>query len=248
MLYRNVLALLTLVFLGLATATPTRADVIQLFSPAELGGGTTTDYPNLAAGVTGTFFNSPIVVSGGGLTVTFTAAGGQLARRDQGVGFLGSFAPGTELIVTDRTTGAGSGPLTISFSIPVIAFGVSAQNTYTEADETSLFTFSMFDGASLLGTFSRSGPDFIGFTQTAPLFLGARAILGQQITRVVISGQSSITDSDGDGIPDTSAQNNFAVGPVTSQPIPEPATMILLGTGLAGVAAARRRRRQAKTE
>ncbi|MEJ7577756.1 MAG: PEP-CTERM sorting domain-containing protein [Pyrinomonadaceae bacterium] len=249
MFYRNVLALLTFLVLGFAAATPTRADVIQLFSPAQLGPAIITDLPNVPSNATGLIFTGiPVVGNAGGITVTFTAAGGQLARRDQNGpgfpngGFLGSFPPGTELVVTDSTAGTGTGPLTIRFGVPILGFGLFAQNTITEVGAISTFTFSLFDGNTLLNTlpFTRFGPDFIGVDQAEPLFLGARAILGQQITRVVISGTSSVNDPD--------AQNNFAVGQVAVA-IPEPATMLLLGTGLAGIAGTRwRKRRHTETE
>ena len=246
MFHRHVLALLSFLVLGLAAPASARADVVQLFSPAQLGPGlVTTDYPNLPAGVTAATISPPLVLNTAGVAVTFTtaipaAAGGRLLRVNQGVGFLGDFPAGTELLVTENGSGVPSGPLTISFGTPILEFGVSAQNTFFEAGQTSIFNFSLFDGATQLGTFVVSGPDTAG-----TFFLGARAILGQQITRITISGASTIND------PDLGVQNNFAIGPVSflPSPIPEPATIILLGTGLAGVGGVRwRRRRQARHE
>lgn len=239
MFHRHVLALSIFLLLGLAA--PSRADVVQLFSPAQLGPGLlTTDYPNLPAGVTAATISPPLVLSVTGVAVTFAtavpaAAGGRLLRVNQGAGFLGDFPAGTELLVTENGSGMPSGPLTITFGTPILEFGVSAQNTFFEAGQTSTFTFTLFDGATQLGTFSVSGPDTAG-----TFFLGARAILGQQITRAVISGASTIND------PDLGVQNNFAIGPVSFRPIPEPATLILFGTGLAGAAGARWRRLRAK--
>jgi hypothetical protein len=235
MFHRYALALLTLAVLGLAAA-PARADVVQLTSPAQLGPGLlTTDYPNVTPGFAGTLFPSPLTVATGGVNVVFTTAlsgAGRLLRVNQGVGFFGDFAPGTEVLVTENGSGVPSGPLTITFSIPILEFGLSAQNTFFESGQTSTFTFSLFDGTAQLGTFVVSGLDNAG-----TFFLGARAILGQQITRITISGASSINDPE--------AQNNFGIGPVSFRPIPEPATLVLLGTGLAGAAFARPRKRRA---
>jgi len=241
MFYRSVLALLTFVILALATAAPARADVIQLLSRAQLTpGGVTTDYPNLPIGVTAAVVASPLTVPAGATTVTFIAAAGvipnEFLRVNQGVGFLGNFPPGTELLVTENRFGTPVGPLTINFNTPVLEFGLDAQNNLFAVDTTSLFTFSVFNGAGMSFTFTRGGPDTLGL-----FFLGARATPGDIITRVVISGSSTL--------PLSFAQNNFAVGPVTIQPVPEPATMMLLGTGLVGAAVSRyRKRRQAKTE
>ncbi|MDQ3754568.1 MAG: PEP-CTERM sorting domain-containing protein [Acidobacteriota bacterium] len=234
MFYRNVLASLTLLLLGLAMAAPARAGAIQLFSPAMLSPGVaTTDYPNVPAGFVGQVLNTPLVVPVGATNVIFTTAG-QIIRFDQGIGFFGNFDPGTELIVTENASGIATGPLTIDFSMGVFEFGLSAENVFTEDGATSLFTFSVFNGATQLATFTNGGLDTLG-----PFFLGARATFNDRITRVIISAVSSSV-APGD-------QNNFAVGPVTFV-VPEPTTMVLLGTGLAGIAAARRRKRQSKTE
>ncbi len=238
MFSRNVLAPLTFIVLAFAAAAPARADIVQLLSRSQLSpGGATTDYPNPTGNIL-----APLTVPAGATTLTFTPAvltpplGPVLRRENQGAGFFGNYPPGTELLVTENGSGIPVGPLTIDFSVPVLEFGLDAQNTESAADATSLFTFSVINGAGMSFTFTRGGPDTLG-----TFFLGARATPGDSITRVVISGSTTLS------VP--RAQNNFAIGPVTVQPIPEPATLVLLGTGLAGAAAAGlRKRRQGKPE
>jgi hypothetical protein len=231
-LRRILFASLALAVLSLAAAIPTYAGAVQLLTSAQLTpGGSTTDYP----GNPNTNVPSPLIINVGGNTVTFTVAvGNTIFRADQGNGFDGDFAPGTELLVTFTGDGTpGTGPLTINFATGVGEFGIGAQNN---AVGTGLFTFSVFNNATLLGTFTQPGNGFISF-------LGARATDGDVITRVTISGSSTDTDPN--------AQNNFAVAPLTfgaaaPAAIPEPTTMLLLSTGLVGVAAKARKRRQAR--
>ncbi|HVG28788.1 MAG TPA: PEP-CTERM sorting domain-containing protein [Pyrinomonadaceae bacterium] len=220
--------------LGLCTAAPARAGAIQLLTLAQMSPGfTQLVYPPVPAGSAGAVFNSPLVVSSGGLTAAFSTSG-QLIRFDQGVGYFGNFANGTRLIATEDINGNPTGPLTINFNIGIREFGVFAENIFTDADATSLFTFSLFNGATPLGTFTNGGLDING-----PFFLGARTTLNDVITRIVISGASSSAAPND--------QNNFVVDGVrVVHPIPEPATMLLLGTGLAGAVASRRRKRQPK--
>lgn len=233
MLYRNVLALLTFLVIGLATAMPVRADAIQLFSQAQLNPrAATASYPNITPGFGGALFNSPLNVRLGALTISFsgTSSNRQLLRVDQGVGFFGDYANGAKLIETVNGSGVATGPLTIDFNFGIGEFGLNAQNAFTEDGATSLFTFSLFNGSTLIRTFTRGGADSLGL-----FFLGARATAGDQFTRIVISGASSVTEPN--------SQNNFAVDQIQVV-VPEPTTWVLLGTGLAGVVVARRRKRQ----
>lgn len=116
--------------------------------------------------------------------------------------------------------------VTLSFDTPVAAFGVSFIMR-SNLSPTSLEAFSGLNGTgNSLGMVSPIFPvgsdtiDFVGLWSDA-----------LDIQSVVLSSSGFII-SDGYGL---------SLTPNSSNPIPEPSTMILLGTGLAGIIAWRRK-------
>lgn len=122
--------------------------------------------------------------------------------------------------ITGALSNQGNGPITLDFRLPVNAL---AFQLHSFAGPVT-FSVQAFNGATLLGTFLVSGETTL---------LGLVTTRGDAITRLIVSGGT------GGGF--------FAVGATglhnAPGPIPEPATLLLAGTGLAGVWAAVRRRR-----
>src|SRR4051794_8352569 len=91
------------------------ATIIQLTSPAGFNGvDTTATYP----GNDGDVLTSPLAVSAGGNTLTFTNTGGQFLRVDQGTSWTpGAYPNGTKLLLNiNPNTNQPQGPITISFA------------------------------------------------------------------------------------------------------------------------------------
>lgn len=140
-------------------------------------------------------------------------------------------------------TALGSNILDVNFfvagsSTPAFVSGFGA--VFSDVDLVGVTSIQFFDTNNLsLGTFNAQ-PFNNGLS-----FLGVVFNAGEQVGRVrITSGNAPLGPNDG-GATDVVVMDDFIYGePNAVQAVPEPATLVLLGSGLAGVGAAVRRRRK----
>jgi hypothetical protein len=206
----------------LCQAVPARASAIQLTDASQLSaGGVVVSFPTAPP--------NPFQVDASGVSLSFSTPIA-FNEFDQDGSFAPEFPIGSTLLFN-----LAEGPLTIDFAPGIPEVGFFAQGFMV--DTAQAFAVDVFNGSSLLTSFL-VGPDpNAGFPGTA-LFIGARAFGPDLITRLTI-GNTALSDDP-----------SFVIGPLTfseaiaAEPVPEPTSLLLLGSGLIAAGVKRRRTRQ----
>ena len=132
-----------------------------------------------------------------------------------------------------RIEGANGDLTQLNISLPGATFTSLILNIDAAAAGTVNFVVTEDNGQQTAGTFAlgASGENFFTIT----------AINGQRISSVAFTTDVAMTITNVDDV----AQVRIGGAQPSTNPVPEPVTMVLFGTGLAGVAAKVRRRRKA---
>ena len=191
-------------------------------------------------GAPGTSVGTPALVStfDGNPALVGNIGGGDFIAAQEGANWFGGFDFGENLVWTGNSSFGigGGGPFAIEFAVPVSSFGFSIEADLIAPYDATITVFDTSFNPMIIQPFHepRAG---CGFANSCVMFIGMGDLAGANIGAIEIS-----TDSG-----DPTFLNDFAIDDVTlgygsAAPVPEPGSLLLIGTGLVGAAGVLRRK------
>jgi hypothetical protein len=227
--------LLLLTTLVLAFATFASADSFVIYS-TRAAQNPSDFFDNSQIAPPGTTVSTPqlmISFTGNNAALVGNADGSPFLTTQEGFGWTGNFDYGESLLWTGNSNFGigGLGPMAMVFFNPVGTVGFSIQADFYGAFTAYLTAFDA--NGNPLVTYINTNGNSDGSENGSALFMGLGDLTGPNIASI----EFTITSSQG-----PLADNDFAIDDVSIGTVPEPSSLVLLGSRLIGLAGVARRK------